>query len=226
MKKMLVSLFLVAATVSAFAVEYTAKAKVVLSAGSQKSTLYLIQSNDLNEGVNEAWCGEIDLDEREIALYAIYDGDDTKKYESFGSKDLSKLTFGVKTNGSETYTITVSEVEGTETLVWQDATGTHPMTEGAFWSLTATEIAQAMSFYTAPGTPEICHQYDKLTVNNAAGSTVELKDMNDNVLVAAKTITATDNEIDLTAVAGLVKGNMYNVVWVNGEETKNLVIKY
>ena len=64
MKKIILSLLVVAAAMNAFAIEYTAKAKVVISAGTQKSTLYLIQSDELNVGINDAWCGEIDLDER------------------------------------------------------------------------------------------------------------------------------------------------------------------
>ena len=97
------------------------------------------------------------------------------------------------------------------------------MTDGASWTLNATEIAQAMSFYTAPGTPEICHQYNKLTVNNAENSTVEVFD--GTTSLGKKTITATDNEIDLTTL-DLTKGEIYNVVWVNGTEIKNLVIKF
>ena len=216
MKKLFASLLVLAATLNAFAITYTAKAKIVMKSGNgQSSTLYLIQSDDLTDGVNASYCGPIEMEGLEIALYATYKG---VNYESFGSKDLSELTYGIKTNSSDSYTFTVSKVEGSETIVWKDGEGNdHALTEGASWTMTKAQVAAGFTTETAatPATPEICHRYGKLEVRGTAGQTVQVLNLDGTATSIADQVMATDNEtIDLS---GLAAEKEYLVKW-NGKE--------
>ncbi len=217
MKKLLVSLLVIAATMNVFAITYTAKAKVVMkSDDGQSSTLYLIQSDDLTDGVNASYCGPIDLDGREIAIYAVFEG---VNYESFGSKDISGLTYAFKTNDSESYTFTVSKVEGTETIVWADAAGgTYSLTEGATWNMTKAQLAAGLTTSTASVvvTPEICHRYGKLEVRGSNGMTVQVLNLDGTATSVADTDITTDAEVDID-LDELTPGQQYLVKW-NGKE--------
>jgi len=225
MKKLFFSLLVMAATVNAFAITYTAKAKVVLSDGTQKSTLYLLQADEIGTTVDAAYCGELDMEGVEIAFYALYNG---VKYETFGLKDLGTLAFGMKTNASTNYSITVSKVEGTPLVMKDNETGeTHTLTEGATWNFTATANSTDDTRFVlaaAPAVPGICHQNGKLEFTAYEGASVQVVGYEDNTVVAvpATDITLAYQEIDLATLAA----GQYLVIVTKADQTEEkLVIK-
>jgi hypothetical protein len=214
MKKLFLSLLVLAATMNAFAIAYTAKAKVVLTGTTtgQKCTMYLIQSDELNAGVNASYCGPIELDGRPVAFYAIYEA---TNYESFGTKDLGAMQFGLKTNADTEYTLKVSGVEGTQTLVMKDevAGQTFDLVNNASYNFTATAnttVADRFHLYVAPAVPGICHYGNVLQVTGSNGMTVQINNMDDTQAIAPVAITSDSQDID---ISGLTAGNQYKVVW-------------
>lgn len=114
MKKLLFMLMGVAATINVMAVDYTAKANLLLGATSgEDCEMYLRQSDSY--GTLEDY--DMFMDNRQVALYAI---NGEQKLQMAKAKDLTNLALGLKTDASTTYTITVSGVAGDETLVLFD----------------------------------------------------------------------------------------------------------
>lgn len=114
MKKLLFMLMGVAATINVMAVDYTAKANLLLQATSDEDCeMYLRQSNEY--GALEGY--DMYMNNREVALYAI---NGNQKLQMAKAEDLTNLALGLKTDVSTSYTITVSGVEGAETLVLYD----------------------------------------------------------------------------------------------------------
>ncbi len=206
----MIALLVLAASMNAFAVTYTAKATVTLtSANSNVCVLTLGQSDALGVGVTPA-CSEMNMEGRLVAFYAL---NGTTKYQIFMNKSLGNLPLGLMTDGSASYTISVSGVLGTETLVLKDnETGDLVnLTEGATYNFTATSSTDSrFQLYVAPPTPEICHRYGKLQVSGSNGQNVVVKNMDDSATsIGTVAITADYQEIDL---AGLAAGQ-YKVEW-------------
>jgi hypothetical protein len=106
MKKLLFMLMGVAATINVMAVDYTAKANLLLEATSgEDCEMYLRQSDSY--GALEGY--DMYMDNREVALYAI---NGEQKLQMAKAKDLTNLALGLKTDASTSYTITVSGADG------------------------------------------------------------------------------------------------------------------
>jgi hypothetical protein len=132
MKKLLFMLMGVAATINVMAVDYTAKANLLLEATSgEDCEMYLRQSNSYSalEGY------DMYMANREVALYAI---NGEQKLQMAKAADLTNLALGLKTDESTDYTITVSGVAGT-TLRLFDLLNQeeYDLTEGAVINITA-----------------------------------------------------------------------------------------
>ncbi len=113
--------------------ETTAKTQLTLSSQSgQTCVTTLIEKTELNSGFNKGYCAEIKMEDREVALYAIFNG---KNYQTFGSNDLDGLAFGVMTDVATEYTISFSNVEGKLYLV--DGEKFIEITEGGSYTFTA-----------------------------------------------------------------------------------------
>ncbi len=220
MKKLFISMLVLAASLNVMA-EITAKAKITLTATGTNKTdvVYLVQNSDLNDGYNTGSCSLVpSLDTKAVAFYVYYNN---AEYISFGTKDLGEMTFGLKTNADTEYTLTVSQVGGTETLTMLDSntSSTFELTEGATYNFTATaNTTDNTRFHLAaapvPATPEICHRYGKLEVRGSKGMTVQVLNLDGSATSIADQTMATDNEvIDLS---GLTAGQ-YLVKW-NGKE--------
>lgn len=200
MKKIMLSLLAIAATVNVMAINIDAKAKITISASGETTTLLLIESPDLNEGWNNGYCGEIfDLSEYPLALYIQYDG---KNYSSFGTKDLTadNIVLAAKDNGASEYTITVSNATNTTPLKLMFGAKEIPFEDGTY-TLTAAELAAAtkVASAAAPAVPGICFNYNKLQLTKYAGATVEV--FADGAATAAVTANVPSDlpyEIDLS----------------------------
>ena len=213
MKKIILSLLAIVATMNVMAaLSYTAKAKLTLTTTTESCDMYLIQSNDLTDGIN-AYCEEMNMEFRQIAFYAI---NGTTPYQTYAVKTLGALPFGLKTNAATDYTLTITQVGGAETLTMKDeVTGTvFDLTEGYVYNFTAdanqAAITNRFHLFVAPTTPEICHRYGKLQVSGSNGMTVKVLNMDGSATSIADTnITAAYQEISL---AGLAAGQ-YKVEW-------------
>ena len=124
----------VAATINAMAVDYTAKANLLLEATSgEDCDLYLRQSNSYS-----ALGGyDMNMTNREVALYAI---SGEQKLQMAQAPAISNLALGLKTDASTSYTITVSGVAGDEVLVLFDleTQEQYNLTEGNVINFTIT----------------------------------------------------------------------------------------
>ena len=136
MKKLLFMLMGVAATINVMAVDYTAKANLLLQATSDEDCeMYLRQSNEY--GALEGY--DMYMDNRQVALYAI---NGNQKLQMAKAADLTNLALGLKTDASTAYTITVSGVAGA-TLRLFDLLNQeeYDLTEGAVINITAAANA-------------------------------------------------------------------------------------
>jgi hypothetical protein len=126
----------VAATINVMAVDYTAKATLLLGATSgEDCEMYLRQSDSY--GALEGY--DMYMDNRQVALYAI---NGEQKLQMAKAEDLTNLALGLKTDASTAYTITVSGVEGA-TLRLFDLLNQeeYDLTEGAVINITAAANA-------------------------------------------------------------------------------------
>ena len=210
MKKIFISLLAVATTINVMAITYNAKAKITLASSSTYTCDVTIGQSDDVVGFSGS---EMNMDGRVVAFYAIAG---TTNYQTLRGNNLAALPFGLKTNGDTDYTLTISNVSGSETLKMKDeVTGTvFDLTEGYVYNFTATAnqaaITDRFHLYVAPSTPEICHRYGKLQVSGSNGQSVAVKNMDDSATsIGTVAITADYQEISL---AGLAAGQ-YKVEW-------------
>ena len=132
MKKIVLMLLGVAATINVMAVDYTAKAKVTLQSESGY-TCELMLSESAEYG---ALTGSVmNMTDRKVALYAL---NGSTKLQIAKAADLSEVKLGFMGDASTSYTLTVSAVAGSETLYIQDADSvSYALTEGAVYHFTA-----------------------------------------------------------------------------------------
>ena len=224
MKKMFLSLLAIAATMSAMAIDYTAKATLTLTAPSGKtSKLTIAESAELADGLNNGYYAELNTEGRDAALYVEYDG---VKYMTFAAKSLDEMVLGTWFSdgaSTEDYTLTVSNVVGTETLkvkigdeVIELTAGTHTLSRAALQAGGQVNPAALVK--------GICHQNGRLEFTDYAGATVKVVAYDDetNVVVPATTIASAAQNIELAALAA----GQYIVIVNEGKaDEERLVIK-
>ena len=210
----MISLLMLAATVNSFAVSYTAKAKVTLtSQNGYTSDITIAESADLTAGTNAGYCSIINMEGRVVALYAIYNG---AQYQTFGTKELGAMHFGIKTNADTDYKLTFSNVSGAKTLQLVDLEARKLINiaadgEYSFTAPANSVITDRFKLYI-PGTYEICHRYGKLQITeNPSTADIVIKDATGATVM---TVPAEPlyQEIDL---AGLAVGHY--TVEANGQ---------
>jgi hypothetical protein len=184
MKKIMISLLMVAATLNAFAVTYTSKAKLTLKSSDNKScTMIIASSEDLNAGLNNGYYAELNEEGKAVQLYVVYGG---KKYEQFASNaaTMADLQLGIKTNASTSFTLTASNVSGSEPFVLKidgvEYTVNPGMSENITLAANATlpaagDEAKYKVNPAAPLAPEFCFRYNVLTVNGHDGESLIIK---------------------------------------------------
>ena len=210
MKKIVLMLLGVAATINVMAVDYTAKAKVTLETESGFSC-DLMLSEAAEYG---ALTGSVmNMEGRQVALYVL---NGTTKLQIAKAADLDGVKLGLLANAATSYTLTVSAVAGTETLYIQDADSvSYALTEGAVYHFTAAanatdEARFVLKKAALPAGPSICFNYNVLEINGHAGE----------ALVVKQGTTEIANEASLPAVYSLDL-NAYSgrlVVTLNGVE--------
>lgn len=163
-------LLAMAATINAMAVTYTAKAKVTLSSGSGYF-FDLMLSESAEYG---ALTGSVMYEDGEQPYIALYVIKGSEKLQIARSSNLDDVKVGLKTNGSTSYTITVSEVAGSDLLYLYDKeelTG-YALTDGASYTFEAPASSTITDrFYLTKsvkdlGQLETCFTGTVLQINN------------------------------------------------------------
>ncbi len=213
MKKVMISLLMVVATINAFAVTYTSKAKLTLTSSDNKScTMIIAESEDLNAGLNNGYYAELNEEGKAVQLYVVYGG---KKYQQFASNaaTMADLQLGIKTNAATTYTLTASNVSGATPFKVKingveytiDANGTVFSDVTLPASSTLPAAGDEANYKVNPAAPlvqGICFNYNKLQLTKYDGATVEV--FADGSATAALTQVVTGDaqfDIDLSTLA-------------------------
>lgn len=198
MKKVFLSLLVVAATVNAMAIDFAAKATLTLTAGAAKCEIVVAQTNDNPASL----CAPMNFTNRKIALY-VKSADE--KYELFAAENLEDVALGLMTNAETSYTLTASEVTGTPlTIKLLDGT-IFTASEGASVTFTAeanqTEITgMVINPHAVPTEFKVCHQYGKIIVDNPETTAMDVVLDGEKIGEAAAQTFA--SEVPVTAAAG------------------------
>ena len=210
MKKIVLMLLGVAATINVMAVDYTAKAKVTLETESGFSC-DLMLSEAAEYG---ALTGSVmNMEGRQVALYVL---NGTTKLQIAKAADLDGVKLGLLANAATSYTLTVSAVAGTETLYIQDADSvSYALTEGAVYHFTAAanatdEARFVLKKAALPAGPSICFNYNVLEINGHAGEALVVKQGTTEIANEASLPAA--YSLDLNAYSGRL------VVTLNGTD--------
>lgn len=136
MKKLFISLFVVAATMNVFAQNIVAKADLTLKGATKtyKSVLTIAEITDDNPGY---YCAEMytgTFDARKVAIYAAAN---SKMYEIFAANDVEGQAIGFKTFTDTEHTIKFANVIGTLYLFDAVANKYTEITEGGSYAFTA-----------------------------------------------------------------------------------------
>ena len=202
MKKIVLMLLGVAATINVMAVDYTSKAKITLESESGY-TCNLMLSSSATDG---ALSGSVmNMEGRQVAFYAL---NGTTKLQIASATDLDGVKVGLLADASTSYTLTVSQVAGTETLyIWDADSASYALTEGAVYHFAAAANATDEARFVLKKAPlptaqGICFNYNILTLTKYAGATVEV--FADGAATAAVTANVPSDlpfDVDLNAQA-------------------------
>lgn len=114
MKKIMISLLMIAATLNAMAITYTGKVQVVLRATSNNAACAAVMatSDALNDGLNPTYYAELNDEGKEVLVYVEYN---SVRYEHFGSSSatMQNMPLIMKANASAEYRMNFYEMEGT-----------------------------------------------------------------------------------------------------------------
>ena len=211
MKKIMISLLMVAASLNAFAITYTGKAKLTLTAANNESCAIVIaESTDFSDGLNNGYYAEFNDEGKDVQFYITFGG---VKYAHFGSNPttMQDLQLGLKTNASTTYSLTASNVTGELRIKFAGVEYTINAAGTVFSdvALAASSVLPAAgdeaNYVVNPSAPlvkDICFKYNKLELTKYDGATVEV--FADGSATAALTqVVAGDAQfdIDLSALA-------------------------
>jgi len=211
MKKIMISLLMAAATINAFAVTYTSKAKLTLTSSDNKScSMVIAESEDFSDGLNNGYYAELNEEGKTVQIYVEYGG---KKYAHFGSNaaTMTDLQLGIKTNASTSYTLTATNVSGATPFKVKINGVEYTITDGMSENITlaasstlpaAGDEANYKVNPAAPLVQGICFNYNKLELTMYDGATVEV--FADGAATASLTqVVAGDAtfEIDLNGLA-------------------------
>lgn len=181
MKKLFISLLMVAATVNAMAITYTGKAKLTLKSADNKScALTIAESADLAAGLNNGYYAELNTEGKQVQFYVTYGG---KNYQQFASnaETMADLQLGIVTNASTSYTLTASNVEGSlkikiagvEYTIDADGTVFSDVTLPANSTLPAA--GDEVNYRVNPTAESFCFNYNVLTINAHEGESLVVK---------------------------------------------------
>lgn len=200
MKKIMISLLMIAATLNAMAVTYTGKAKVTLKSSDNRTCAAVIATSaDFNDGLNSEYYASLNEEGYDVLLYVEYEGN---KYAHFGSSaaTMQNMPLVMKANAATSYSLSFSSMVGTISI--------YDTKEANFVDMSSTynftiEAGQANSViadrfvinYVAPtpAEPSLCFSNDVLDVIGYAGKTLKVE-KEDGTPVVAEHALASDAE--------------------------------
>ena len=211
MKKIMVVLLTLAATMNVLAVTVTSRAKITMTCPSQTAITYVAEVAEYAEGVDPI--STLLYDEgSQISIYSIYGGN---KYERIYAKTISNYYLGIKTMAGVTdYTLTFTMVTGTMSIYDQVADQLVNVTEGGTYNFTAaagSTIDDRFIINYVPSAPKICHRYGALQVYGSKDMTVKVLNMDGSATSIADTNITTNSQVEIS-LAGLAAGQ-YKVEW-------------
>lgn len=221
MKKIMVTLLVVAAAINAMAIDFTAKAKVTLTAESSY-TCNLMLSEYAEAGALDG--SVMNMEDRKVALYAL---NGATKLQIAQAADLRNVALGLLTDASTSYTLTVSQVEGTETLYIHDnvANTDYALTEGASYNFTATaSTTDETRFYLkkVADALDVCFRNNKLEINgNPYSETIVIKDANGDEITGSP-FAANTLLVDFSTIGAA--GDRFTVEFAGGAR-KFIIVK-
>ena len=210
MKKIVMMLLGVAATINVMAVDYTAKAIVTLQSESGYSCQLTLRQADEYGALNGL---EMNMEGRDVALYAL---NGTDKLQIAKAANLEGTKLGLLADASTSYTLTVSSVAGAETLyIWDGNSVSYALTEGAVYNFTAAANATDEARFVIkkaamPSAPSICFSYNVLEINAHAGESLVVKQ--GDTEIANEAALPAVYSLDLSAYNGRL------VVTLNGQD--------
>lgn len=212
----------VAAAMNAMAIDYTAKAKVTLTAVESTYTCDLKLAEYADAGVLNG--SVMNMEDRQVALYVLNGG---TKLQIAQAADMRNVPLGLLTDASTNYTISVSQVAGTETLYIHDnvAGVDYALTEGASYNFTATaSTTDETRFYLKKVSDalDVCFIDNKLQINgNPYAATIVIKDANGDE-IAGSPFAANTLLVDFSTIGAA--GDRFTVEFADGAR-KFVVVK-
>ena len=134
MKKIFVSLLILAASLNALATDFAVATLTLKGSTSlEQGEVTLVKTDD---PAASSFCAPLYINQYDVVIYAI---SGSEKYQIWANADLTNFPLGIKTYSDASYTITVSNVSGSETLSLYDvvADQTIALTEGQTYPFTA-----------------------------------------------------------------------------------------
>lgn len=203
MKKILISLLVIAASLNAMATDY-AVATLTLKGNTslEQGEVTLVKTDN---PAAASYCAPLYIDQYHVVMYAI---SGSEKYQIWANADLTDFPLGIKTYSDADYTITVSNVSGSETLNLYDAVAnqTIALTNGQTYNFTAaansTITDRFLINHAAPLVQGICFNYNILTLTKYAGAHVDVfADGAAAAAVSADVVGDAAFDVDLNAQA-------------------------
>ena len=218
MKKIMISLLMVAAALNAMAITYTGKVQVVLRATSNNAACGAVvaTSDALNDGLNSTYYAELNDEGKEVLVYVEYNN---VRYEHFGSSSatMQNMPLIMKANASGEYRMNFYEMEGAIEIYDKVAGANIDKSQPYVFTIDDakknTIIADRFVInYVAPtpAEPSLCFSYNVLEINGHDGESLVIKQGTteiDNVAALGATYSK-----DLSAYTGRL------VVTLNGQD--------
>ena len=173
MKKIILSLLVVAASMNVFAaIDYTAKAKIKVTSSTEVFDQVTVASSEAFSTTANKYCAVKQMENLEVAIYAVLNN---TKYGTLALKDLEGAALALKTDEGTNYTINFSGVIGTLYLIDAVANKNILITEGGSYAFTA-EANQTIAdrFSIAKSLPATFINNKLVIADAAAGAEVNV----------------------------------------------------
>ncbi len=220
----MISLLMVAASLNAFAITYTSKAKLTLTSSDNKScTMTIGESADLSDGLNNGYYAILNEEGYDVQLYVEFGG---KKYQQFASNaaTMADLQLGIKTNAATSYTLTASNVSGATPFKVKINGVEYTVTDGMSEVITldassvlpaAGDEAKYKVNPAAPLVKGICFKYEKLELTMYNGAQVDV--FADGATTPAKSEAVVGDALYLIDLSALASGKYYVKIDLDGD---------
>lgn len=206
MKKIFMSLLVIAASLNIMAYNVTSHVVLTLSganSGEANNIILNIVDESISAGTHLLYDGSFGTNDAYIYAY-----DGASKYDQYTTTDLTNFQLGIQAGQAEVYTITASGVVGTPIKLYNKTTGEKiDMVDGASITLTATAAGALNDIIVvnpvSAQTEFVCQVPAGLSFHGDQDYTgLQVLDENDNVIEAAFDLAAGEDKVVAIATAG------------------------